>query len=113
MSRLGVAIVKEYERGVVFRLGKLRNTRKPGMRFMIPLADRMVKVSLRTSTRRRSSRSSDHQGTTSRSVAAVAYYRRVDPVKSIIEVENATRRSTRSRRPPSATSSARRRSTRC
>ena len=50
MSRLGVAIVKQYERGVVFRLGKLRNVRDPGMRFMVPLVDHLMKVSLRTVT---------------------------------------------------------------
>ena len=46
MPNLGVAIVKQYERGVVFRLGRLRNVRGPGLRFMVPLADRMWKVSL-------------------------------------------------------------------
>jgi len=49
-SNLGVAIVHQYEKGVVFRLGKLRNVREPGMRFMIPLVDSMTKVSLRTVT---------------------------------------------------------------
>ncbi len=50
MSNLGMAIVRQYERGVVFRLGKLRGVREPGWRFMIPLADKMRKVSLRTVT---------------------------------------------------------------
>ena len=48
MASLGVAIVRQYQRGVVFRLGKVRKVRDPGMRFMIPLVDRMQKVSLRT-----------------------------------------------------------------
>jgi regulator of protease activity HflC (stomatin/prohibitin superfamily) len=47
---LGVAIVRQYQRGVAFRLGKLRNVRNPGTRFMIPMADRMFKVTLRTIT---------------------------------------------------------------
>jgi regulator of protease activity HflC (stomatin/prohibitin superfamily) len=51
MARLGVAIVREYERGVVFRLGKIRKVRDPGIRFMIPFADDMLKVSLRTITK--------------------------------------------------------------
>jgi len=50
MSNLGIGIVRQYERGVVFRLGKVRGVRDPGMRFMIPLIDRMLKVSLRTVT---------------------------------------------------------------
>ena len=41
MSNLGMAIVRQYERGVVFRPGKLRGVREPGFRFMIPLADKM------------------------------------------------------------------------
>jgi regulator of protease activity HflC (stomatin/prohibitin superfamily) len=89
VSRLGVAIVREYERGVVFRVGKLRNTRDPGLRFMIPFVDRMVKVSLRTITRPIESQQVITKDNVSINVAAVAYYRRVDPVKSIIEVENA------------------------
>jgi regulator of protease activity HflC (stomatin/prohibitin superfamily) len=88
MSRLGVAIVKEYERGVVFRVGKLRNTRNPGLRFMIPFVDNMVKVSLRTVTRPIESQQVITKDNVSINVAAVAYYRRIDPVKSIVEVEN-------------------------
>ena len=88
MSRLGIAIVKEYERGVVFRLGKLRSTRNPGLRFMIPLADNMVKVSLRTITRPIESQQVITKDNVSINVAAVAYYHRVDAEKSIIEVEN-------------------------
>ena len=88
MSRLGIAIVKEYERGVVFRLGKLRSTRNPGLRFMIPFADNMMKVSLRTVTRPIESQQVITRDNVSINVAAVAYYHRVDPAKSIIEVEN-------------------------
>jgi hypothetical protein len=50
MTNLGVAIVRQYERGVVFRLGKLRGEREAGLRLVIPLADSMWKVSLRTVT---------------------------------------------------------------
>ena len=88
MSRLGIAIVKEYERGVVFRVGKLRNTRNPGLRFMIPFVDNMTKVSLRTITRPIESQQVITKDNVSINVAAVAYYHRVDPEKSIIEVEN-------------------------
>lgn len=88
MTSFGVAIVREYERGVVFRLGKLRNVRDPGIRFMIPLADRMQKVSLRTVTMPIQSQQIITRDSVSIGVAAVAYFRRVDPVKSILEIEN-------------------------
>ena len=88
MPNLGVAIVKQYERGVVFRLGRLRNVRGPGLRFMVPLADRMWKVSLRTVTMPIASQQIITEDNVSIGVAAVAYFRRVDPVKSIIEIEN-------------------------
>ena len=90
MARLGIAIVREYERGVVFRLGKIRRVRDPGIRFMIPLADNMMKVSLRTVTRPIQSQQIITRDNVSIGVAAVAYYRRVDPVKSIVEIENVT-----------------------
>jgi regulator of protease activity HflC (stomatin/prohibitin superfamily) len=88
MARLGVAIVREYERGVVFRFGKIRKVRDPGIRFMIPLADNMLKVSLRTITKPIQSQQIITKDNVSIGVAAVAYYRRVDPVKSIIEIES-------------------------
>jgi hypothetical protein len=88
VSRLGVAVVKQYERGVVFRLGRLRNVREPGMRFMIPLVDRMEKVSLRTVTMPIPSQQIITKDNVSIGVAAVAYFRRVDPARSIIEIEN-------------------------
>ncbi|GAB3979341.1 slipin family protein [Actinoallomurus acanthiterrae] len=88
MASLGVAIVRQYERGVVFRLGKVRNVREPGLRFMIPLVDRMRKVSLRTVTMPIQSQQIITRDNVSIGVAAVAYFRRVDPVKSIVEIEN-------------------------
>ena len=88
MARLGIAIVREYERGVVFRFGKIRKVRNPGIRFMIPLADNMMKVSLRTVTKPIHSQQIITKDNVSIGVAAVAYYRRVDPVKSIVEIEN-------------------------
>lgn len=88
MASLGVAIVREYQRGVIFRLGKVRNVRNPGMRFMIPLVDRMQKVSLRTVTMPIQSQQVITKDNVSIGVAAVAYFRRVDPVKSIVEIEN-------------------------
>ncbi|HEX5567627.1 MAG TPA: SPFH domain-containing protein [Streptomyces sp.] len=80
---LGVAIVRQYQRGVVFRFGKFHNVRQPGIRFMIPLVDRMWKVTLRTVTMPIQSQQVITQDNVSIGVAAVAYFRRVDPVKSI------------------------------
>ncbi|MEE1767456.1 slipin family protein [Streptomyces sp. JV185] len=88
MPNLGVAIVRQYQRGVVFRFGKLRNVRNPGIRFMIPLADRMWKVTLRTVTMPIPSQQVITRDNVSIGVAAVAYFRRVDPVKSIVEIED-------------------------
>ncbi|HET9733257.1 MAG TPA: slipin family protein [Acidimicrobiales bacterium] len=88
MPNLGAAIVHQYERGVVFRLGKVRNVRNPGMRFMIPLVDKMRKVTLRTVTMPIPSQQVITKDNVSIGVAAVAYFRRVDPVKSIVEIEN-------------------------
>ncbi|MEW1636831.1 slipin family protein [Streptomyces sp. NPDC093801] len=88
MSSLGVAVVRQYERGVVFRFGRLHNVRNPGIRFMIPLVDRMWKVSLRTVTMPIASQQVITRDNVSIGVAAVAYFRRVDPVKSIVEIED-------------------------
>ena len=88
MPNLGVAIVRQYERGVVFRLGRLHGVRKPGFHLMIPLSDHMWKVSLRTVTMPVPSQQVITQDNVSIGVAAVAYYRRVDAVKSIVEIEN-------------------------
>ncbi|WP_042365743.1 slipin family protein [Streptacidiphilus neutrinimicus] len=88
MSSLGVAIVRQYQRGVVFRFGRLRNVRKPGIRLMIPLADRMTKVTLRTVTMPIPSQQVITRDNVSIGVAAVTYFRRVDPVKSIVEIED-------------------------
>lgn len=88
MPNLGIGIVREYERGVVFRFGKLRNVREPGIRFMIPLVDHMRKVSLRTVTMPIGSQQIITKDNVSIGVAAVAYFRRVDPVKSIVEIED-------------------------
>jgi regulator of protease activity HflC (stomatin/prohibitin superfamily) len=88
MPNLGIAVVRQYERGVVLRLGRLRGVRKPGLCFMVPLVDRMWKVSLRTVTLPVPGQQVITQDNVSIGVAAVAYYRRVDAVKSILEVEN-------------------------
>jgi hypothetical protein len=88
VPNLGIAVVRQYERGVVFRLGRVRNVREPGLRLMIPLVDNMRKVSLRTVTMPIPSQQIITQDNVSIGVAAVAYFRRVDPVRSIVEIED-------------------------
>ncbi|HEX6922092.1 MAG TPA: slipin family protein [Actinomycetes bacterium] len=83
-----MSVVRQYERGVVFRLGRVRGVREPGLRFMIPLADNLRKVTMRTITMPIPSQQIITQDNVSIGVAAVAYFRRVDPVKSIVEIEN-------------------------
>ncbi len=85
---MSVRIVKQYERGVVLRFGRLHNTREPGIRFIIPIVDQMTKVSFRIITLPIQSQGIITQDNVSVGVSAVAYYRIVDPVKSVIAIEN-------------------------
>lgn len=85
----GVRIVNQYERGVVFRLGKVRKTIKdPGLRLIIPIIDKMRKISLRIVTLPIESQKIITKDNVSIDVAAVAYYKVTDPVKAIVEIEN-------------------------
>jgi len=85
----GVRIVQQYERGVVFRLGRVQgNVRGPGIRLIIPVVDQMRKVSLRVVTMPVQSQKIITKDNVSIDVAAVAYYKVDDPVKSIVEIEN-------------------------
>ena len=85
---MSVKIVKQYERGVVLRFGRLHSVREPGIRFIIPIVDVMTKVSLRIVTVPIQSQGIITQDNVSVGVSAVAYYRIVDPVKSVIAIEN-------------------------
>jgi len=88
VSFFGVNVVKQWERGVVFRVGRVRsNIKDPGLRFTIPLIDRMQKVSTRIVTLPVHSQKIITRDNVSIDVAAVAYYRITDPIKSIIEIE--------------------------
>jgi regulator of protease activity HflC (stomatin/prohibitin superfamily) len=81
-------ILREYERGVIFRLGKLYGTKGPGLIFLIPVVDRMVKMDLRVVTidvARQELMSRDNVPVT---VDAVVYFRVVDPEAAVIRVEN-------------------------
>lgn len=88
---LSIRIVKQYERGVVFRLGKVIGVRDPGLRLIIPLIDRMVKVSLRIVTMPIPSQKIITQDNVSINVAAVAYFKVVDALNAVIVIENYNR----------------------
>jgi regulator of protease activity HflC (stomatin/prohibitin superfamily) len=88
LAGASVRVLREYERGVVFRLGRVTHPKGPGLVLLIPAVDRMVRVSLRTVTLR-----VPHQEVITRDnvpvkVAAVVYFRVIDATKSVVEVEN-------------------------
>jgi regulator of protease activity HflC (stomatin/prohibitin superfamily) len=85
----GVRIINQYERGVVFRLGKVQSpVKEPGLRLIIPIIDKMRKVPLRTVTLPIESQQIITRDNVSIGVSAVAYYQIQDPIKSIVEIEN-------------------------
>ncbi|HET7320471.1 MAG TPA: slipin family protein [Candidatus Saccharimonadales bacterium] len=85
----GIRIINQYERGVVFRLGKVRpGVKEPGLRLIIPIIDQLRKVSLRIVTLPIESQQIITKDNVSISVSAVAYYQVVDPTKSIVQIEN-------------------------
>jgi regulator of protease activity HflC (stomatin/prohibitin superfamily) len=84
-----VRIINQYERGVVFQLGKVESkVREPGLRLIIPIVDQLRKVSLRIVTLPIESQKIITKDNVSIDVAAVAYYQVNDPIKSIVEIEN-------------------------
>lgn len=85
---LSVRIVNQYERGVVFRLGKVIGVREPGFRLIIPLVDRMVKPSLRIVTMPVPAQKIITQDNVTIDVAAVAYFKVTDAYKAVVEIEN-------------------------
>jgi regulator of protease activity HflC (stomatin/prohibitin superfamily) len=83
-----IRILREYERGVVFRLGRLVAEKGPGIIFLIPIVDRIVKVSLRTVVLDVPPQDVITKDNVSIKVNAVVYFRVVDPRRCIVEVEN-------------------------
>lgn len=83
-----VRIVKQYEMGVLFRLGRVQGPREPGLRFIIPIVDVLHKVSLRIVTMPIQSQGIITRDNVSVDVSAVAYFRVVDAIKSVIAIEN-------------------------
>lgn len=83
-----IRILREYERGVVFRLGRLISVKGPGLIILIPVIDKMVKVSLRTVVMDVPPQDIITQDNVSIKVNAVVYFRVVQPQKAIVDVEN-------------------------
>ncbi len=83
-----VRVLNEYERGVVFRLGRMAGVRGPGLIILVPFIEKMVKVSLRTVVMDVPPQDVITQDNVSIKVNAVIYFRVIQPEKAIIEVEN-------------------------
>lgn len=85
---LAIRIMNEYERAVVFRLGRVLHAKGPGLIILIPVIDRMVRVSMRVITLDVPSQDVITLDNVSVQVSAVVYFKVVEPIKSIIEVED-------------------------
>jgi regulator of protease activity HflC (stomatin/prohibitin superfamily) len=83
-----IRIVQEYERGVIFRLGRFDGARGPGIFFIIPFVDRMIRVDLRTVTLDVPAQEAISRDNVTIKVNAVVYFRVLDPGKAIIQIED-------------------------
>jgi regulator of protease activity HflC (stomatin/prohibitin superfamily) len=88
ITAASVRVLREYERGVVFRLGRVMSQRGPGLVLLMPAIDRMVRVSLRTVTLTIPAQEIITRDNVPARVTAVAYYRIIDPTRSVVEIEN-------------------------
>ncbi|HSO15510.1 MAG TPA: SPFH domain-containing protein [Arthrobacter sp.] len=88
LARMSIKIVRQYEQGVLFRLGRVVAVRMPGLRFIIPVVDRLQLVSLRIVTMPIQSQGIITQDNVSVDISAVAYYRVVNAVKSVVAIED-------------------------
>jgi hypothetical protein len=88
LAAASVRVLREYERGVVFRLGRVMEQRGPGLVLLIPAIDRMVRVPLRTVTLRIPAQEVITRDNVPVRVTAVAYFRVIDPIRSVVEVED-------------------------
>src|SRR5437879_6207998 len=85
---LSIKVVTQYEKGVLFRLGKVVGVKDPGLAVIIPVIDRLVRVSLRIVTMPIQSQGIITRDNVSVDISAVAYFRVVDAVKSVVAIEN-------------------------
>lgn len=84
----GIKIMKEYQRAVIFRLGRMVAARGPGIIYVIPLIEKMIRVDLRTVTMDIPPQDVITRDNVSVKVSAVLYFRVLDPNRAIREVEN-------------------------
>jgi regulator of protease activity HflC (stomatin/prohibitin superfamily) len=88
IAKMSIKIVRQYELGVLFRLGRVVAVRIPGLRFIIPVVDRLQLVSLRIVTMPIQSQGIITQDNVSVDISAVAYYRVIDAVRSVVAIED-------------------------
>ena len=88
VTAVSVRVLREYERGVIFRLGRLLDQKGPGVVLLAPFFDRMVRVSLRTVTQQIPPQEVITRDNVPARVTAVTYFRVVDPNKSVVEVQD-------------------------
>jgi len=88
LAAASVRVLREYERGVVFRLGRVTHERGPGLILLRPIVERMERVSLRTVTLKVPAQDVITRDNVPARVTAVAYYRVVDPIRAVVEIEN-------------------------
>jgi regulator of protease activity HflC (stomatin/prohibitin superfamily) len=88
LASTAIKIVQEYERGVIFRLGRLVGAKGPGLFFIIPIVDRIVKVDLRVVTLDVPSQEAITKDNVTLKVNAIVYYRVIDPSAAIVQVED-------------------------
>jgi regulator of protease activity HflC (stomatin/prohibitin superfamily) len=88
LAGASVRVLREYERAVVFRLGRLIDQKGPGLVLLVPAVDRMVRVSLRTVTLRIPPQEVITRDNVPVRVAAVTYFRVIDPTRSVVDVED-------------------------
>jgi regulator of protease activity HflC (stomatin/prohibitin superfamily) len=85
---MAIKVLNEYERGVIFRLGRIIDHKGPGIIILIPIVDRMVRVGLRTVALDVPPQDVITRDNVSVKVSAVIYFRVIDPTKAVIDVEN-------------------------
>jgi regulator of protease activity HflC (stomatin/prohibitin superfamily) len=88
LAASAIKILREYERGVIFRLGRLIGAKGPGIIFIIPGVDKLLRISLRLVTMDVPSQDVITRDNVSIKVNAVVYFRVIDPNKAVVEVEN-------------------------
>jgi regulator of protease activity HflC (stomatin/prohibitin superfamily) len=88
LAASAIKILREYERGVIFRLGRLIGAKGPGIIFIIPGVDKLLRISLRTVALEIPSQEVITRDNISIKVNAVVYFRVIDPNKAVVEIEN-------------------------